>query len=238
MGESARSLFERSWEHVSDFRNLSTKSHMLKHAVEVHPEEELKNIKFGIKIIKTAKTSFERQIFESVEIQENRHHHFLNSRSEYNRCAVPRLMCKLGDKAYKNYEKDLEIEMAKEEEQILKIRELVKKRNKSRNKLKAPPAKRRKLETGFDNITTHPEPNIQEKRKADEPETGPEAKRMRKIDIRELFKKQEEEKVTVQESQEPSQTEDQAEQPECAANQGDGVYYGDTETVELIDPSL
>jgi hypothetical protein len=98
VGESARSLFERSWEHVADYRNLSTKSHMLKHAVEMHPEEELNDIKFGIKITKTAKTSFERQIFESVEIQENRHHHLLNSRSEYNRCAVPRLMCKLGDR--------------------------------------------------------------------------------------------------------------------------------------------
>ena len=189
MGGSERILFERSWEHVTDYENLSTKSYMLKHAVEVHSEEELNNIKFGIKIIKTAKTSFERQIYESVEIQENRHHHPLNSRSEYNRCAVPRLMCKLGDKAYKKYEKDLETEMAKEEEQISKIRELVKNRNKNRNKLKAPPAKTRKLETGFNNPTNHPETNHQEKRKTDEPETGPEAKR-KKTDIRELFKRQ------------------------------------------------
>ena len=125
--------------------------------------------------------------------------------------------------------------MAKEEEQVSKIRELVKKRNMSRNKMKAPHAKRRKLETGFDNTITNPEPNIQEKRKADDPEIGTEAKRMRKIDIREILKKQEEEKETIEERKEASQTEDQAEQPECAANKGDGVYYGDTETVELID---
>ena len=74
---------ERSFEHLTDFESLSTKSHMLKHAVEMHTKEELYTIKFGIRIIKTAKTSFERQIFESVEIQENRHHHLLNSRSEY-----------------------------------------------------------------------------------------------------------------------------------------------------------
>jgi hypothetical protein len=87
--------------HLSDYENLSTKSHILKHAVEVYQEEELNNIRFGIKITKSAKTSFERQIFESVEIQENIHHHLLNSRSEYNQCAAPRLMCKLGDNAFK-----------------------------------------------------------------------------------------------------------------------------------------
>ena len=103
---------------------MSTKSHLLKHTVEMHPGEELDKIKFGIRIVKTAKSSFERQIFESVEIQENRHHHLLNSRSEYNRCAVPRLMCKLGDGAYKQYEKETEKEIAKEEDLMSKIRQM------------------------------------------------------------------------------------------------------------------
>jgi hypothetical protein len=134
-------MFERGWEHVADYENLSTKSHMLKHVVEIHPEEELMKIQFGIKIIKTAKTSFERQIFESVEIQENRHHHLLNSRSEYNRCAVPRLTCKLGDKAFKKYEKEMVNEI--EKEQVAKIRQLVKNRNRERKNQKAPPSKRR-----------------------------------------------------------------------------------------------
>lgn len=144
VGETARSLYERSFEHLTDYENLSTKSHMLKHAVEMHSGEGLDNIRFGIKIIKTAKSSFERQIFESVEIQENRHHHLLNSRSEYNRCAVPRLMCKLGDAAYKKYEKETEKEMAKEENQMAKIRAMVKERNRNEHKTKAPPPKRRK----------------------------------------------------------------------------------------------
>ena len=99
----------------------------------------------------------------------------------------------------------------------------------------APHAKRRKLETGFDNTITHPEPNIQEKRKEDEPETEPEEKRMRKTDIREMFKKQEEEKETIKERKEASQTEDQAEQPACTATHGVGVHHGESETVELID---
>ena len=73
VGETARSVYERSFEHLTDYENFSTKSHMLKHAVEMHDGEELDKIEFGIKIIKTAKTSFERQIFESVVIQTQRH---------------------------------------------------------------------------------------------------------------------------------------------------------------------
>ena len=114
VGETSRSLYERGFEHQSDYHNLSIKSHMLKHKVEKHTEEEIDNIKFGIRIIKTANTSFKRQIFESVLIQASRQHHLLNSRSEYNRCAVPRLMCKLGDSAYKKFEKETAIEVARE----------------------------------------------------------------------------------------------------------------------------
>ena len=85
IGESARSIFERSWEHVHDFESLSIKSHLLKHAVDLHQEEELSTLKFGIKVLKYARSAFERQIYESVSIEENRHHFLLNSRSEFNR---------------------------------------------------------------------------------------------------------------------------------------------------------
>ena len=121
VGESARSLYERGFEHLMDFESLSTKSHMLKHAVDKHTDEDPTNIQFGIRIIKSSKSSYERQTYESSAIQESRKYHFLlNSRSEYNRCAVPRLMCKLGDKAYKRYEKEMEKDLAKEEEQMPK----------------------------------------------------------------------------------------------------------------------
>ena len=48
IGETNRSCFERGREHLNDFGNLSTKSHMLKHAVEVHKDEEASNLKFGM----------------------------------------------------------------------------------------------------------------------------------------------------------------------------------------------
>ena len=98
----------------------------------MHGEEDLKSLQFGMRVINYTKSSFERQILESVEIQKNRHHHLLNSRSEFNRCAVPRLMCKLGDKTFKKNELEIEQDMAREENQVSKIRELVKERNKLR----------------------------------------------------------------------------------------------------------
>ena len=62
VGETARSLYERSFEHLSDYENLSTKSHMLKHVVDKHEGEDRSQIKFGIKVIKYSKSSYERQI--------------------------------------------------------------------------------------------------------------------------------------------------------------------------------
>ena len=55
-------------------------------------KEELEKMKFGARIIKPARTAFNRQVCESVQIQENAaRHEILNSKSEYNRCALPRL---------------------------------------------------------------------------------------------------------------------------------------------------
>ena len=95
VGESSRSIFERGWEHEHDKNQLRNKSHMLRHAIEMHGEEKLEEVEFGIRLLRTARTSFERQILESVLIQEHRHHHLLNSKSEYNRCALPRLATKI-----------------------------------------------------------------------------------------------------------------------------------------------
>ena len=62
VGETARSLYERGFEHLSNYENLSTKSHMLKHVVESHEGEDLDKIEFGIEAIRYSKSSYERQI--------------------------------------------------------------------------------------------------------------------------------------------------------------------------------
>ena len=154
----------------------------------MHGHEELNTLKFGMKVIRYAKSSFERQILESVEIQDNRHHHLLNSRSEFNRCALPRMMCKLGDKTFKKNELEIETDMAREEMQVSKIRDLIKERNRQRGltnriKQKPPAAKRRKIddknyEEGQEQPKSPQEQPRQEKRKTDqELETQPMKKR-------------------------------------------------------------
>ena len=97
IGESSRSAFERGLEHQRDLEELKIDSHMLKHYFDKHADEKVEDMKFGMKIIKEARTTFERQIAESVEIQNARNHHILNSKSEFNRCAPPRLSAKVGE---------------------------------------------------------------------------------------------------------------------------------------------
>ena len=73
-------------------------------------------------------------------------------------------MCKLGDKTFKKYVKELDSDMAREEEQISKIRELKKERNKKRNTMRAPPSKRRKLdESRHEKVTSSNETNAGDK---------------------------------------------------------------------------
>ena len=44
IGESSRSAFERGWEHANDMAQLRITSHMLKHAVSVHPEKDMNEV--------------------------------------------------------------------------------------------------------------------------------------------------------------------------------------------------
>ena len=59
-----------------------------------------------------------------MAIQSNKSHHLLNSKSEYDRCALPRLSVKLGEVTLASLEKEKKAE--KEEEDALrnKIRKL------------------------------------------------------------------------------------------------------------------
>ena len=43
-----------------------------------------------MKILKSTRTAFERQILESVLIQKSRDNYLMNNKAEYNRCALPR----------------------------------------------------------------------------------------------------------------------------------------------------
>ena len=157
IGETSRSTYERGWEHLNDFTQLKSSSHMLKHVLTNHQEQEIDKIKFGMKILRTCKSSFERQINESVLIQQERkEHHILNSRSEYNRCSLPRLSTQLGESEYEKYNKELEQEKKQEEILEIKIRQLRKQRNKTRlvpSKSDQQNSKRRKINENNDYIS-------------------------------------------------------------------------------------
>ena len=76
VGETSKSAFERGFEHLNDLTSLSSKSHMLRHIVEVHQGQDLSKIQFGMRVIEYTRTSFERQIREAVRIeQESKKHH-------------------------------------------------------------------------------------------------------------------------------------------------------------------
>ena len=169
VGETCRSVWERSAEHQADLRNLNPTSHLLKHVLDKHEKEDMESVRFGIRVIKYMRTAFDRQILESVIIQQERlSHHLLNSRAEYNRCAIPRLSSKIGEKEYKKWEEEGEREQEKEDilkekivqmkgERDRKQREARKLENKERqpNPTDQRASKRQKLDEG----------NYKEKRK-------------------------------------------------------------------------
>ena len=64
IGETSKSCYERGLQHLSDAEQLKPSSHMLKHLLESHEEENSEDIKFGMKIRATAKSAFERQVTE------------------------------------------------------------------------------------------------------------------------------------------------------------------------------
>ena len=200
IGETSRSVYERGWEHLNDLQTLKSDSHMLKHIIDKHSDVlDHSEIKFGIRVIQHTRSSFERQVLESVKIQQEREgHYILNSRSEFNRCAVPRLTTKLGETDYRKYEQEMEKEKEQEKLVCEKIIQMKKTRNKDRKnqqRKKEPSGKRRKLdcETFIEVIPERGRPDtkeIGEKRMNTEKidhKCEPERKRMKQWTIKEML---------------------------------------------------
>ena len=181
LGESCRSTFERGFEHAHDLEQLNPKSHMLRHCIDQHQGVQLEEVEFGMKVVQYTRTSFERQILESVKIQENRNHHILNSKSEYNRCALPRLATKIGENDFKRWEETQKDDKDKEMEMERKIRTMRMQQNKQRQPAptsqQLPAQKKRKIDNNrYFKVFQSQEEG--EKRKSNGEKT-PEAKRTR-----------------------------------------------------------
>ena len=111
---------------------------------------------------------------ENVCIQSSRGiHDLMNSKSEYNRCALPRLGLKWGDREFKEKKDEEEHEASLEEELEKKIRQMRKNKSKDRQKDEQkyqPPSKRRKNCENEGGNMQHQErqENFNGKRKCDE----------------------------------------------------------------------
>jgi hypothetical protein len=147
IGETAKSSYERGFEHQYDRKNLSTTSHMLKHIIDKHEEENHSQIEFRMKVLQYHKSAFERQISESIKIKNNKKHKILNSKGEYNRCALPRLGLKIGTKEFNVAKEKEENEKEKNiEEKIRLLRKNAGKENNRRGKGENSAPKRRKMD--------------------------------------------------------------------------------------------
>ena len=88
VGESCRSLCERSSEHWADARTKKESSHMFDHHVKSHGGEGEVNFKF--RVVRTFRSSLDRQVAEAVGIY--RWGLELNRKGEFNRCGLTRMV--------------------------------------------------------------------------------------------------------------------------------------------------
>ena len=95
VGETARTAYERGLEHGQDFRTGKDDSHMHKHWLEEHQDEEMPE--FSMKVIRPHTSAFVRQVHEAVCIEMHASK-TLNSKGEFNRCQLPRLGVKMGER--------------------------------------------------------------------------------------------------------------------------------------------
>ena len=115
VGESSRSIYERGGEHWADWRARKTSSHIAKHQEEAHCLGD--EPQFTMRIVKSYRSALSRQVGEAVRIRRRGGEGMiLNSRAEYRRCVIPRLVLDRSD--------DEEWEMMEREELENKKRQM------------------------------------------------------------------------------------------------------------------
>ena len=111
VGETSRSIAERSREHWASYRGAKEDSHIWKHQQLEHGGEQAK---FVMRVIGSHKTALARQVSEAVRIRRRGGETMiLNSKGEYNRSHIPRLQVEEEEVTNKR-----EQELKKDEEQL------------------------------------------------------------------------------------------------------------------------
>ena len=100
MVESSRSIQERAREHWGAARRGEKQSQMVKHQSLEHKGEQPE---FYFKVVSSHRSALNRQIREAVRIRRRGGEgNILNSKAEYNRCHIPRLVVEEEDEDVRN----------------------------------------------------------------------------------------------------------------------------------------
>ena len=90
VGESSRTIYERSREHLAGAKKKQKNNHMVKHLELSH--EGRGKPDFVFKVVKFHRTALARQVAEAVRIRRRGGEGaVLNSKGEFSRCHIPRL---------------------------------------------------------------------------------------------------------------------------------------------------
>ena len=116
IGETSRSLSERAGEHYRDARDFSKKSHIIKHWMNNHQDED-KIPPFIIKITKNYQDCLSRQVGEAIAIHMSRDE-LLNSKNEYASNCISRVGVEETTFERKQREWEEETDEKKEEERL------------------------------------------------------------------------------------------------------------------------
>ena len=141
VGESARSLAERSKEHWGDLKKGKAESHMNTHWQDAHGGEDHPP-QFNFRVVKRCKTALSRQVAEAVRIQLRGS--VLNIKGVYNRSKLTRLVVdEEWDKKVwaDSWSERAENQEVSAEDGVLRVQNKNKKKYQDHDK---PPAKRRK----------------------------------------------------------------------------------------------
>ena len=118
-------MYERVKEHLSNAKDLQKDSHIVKHWFLDHPQLQTQP-RFKFKIIGRFKDCLSRQISEAVRL--SLRPGSLNSKGEYGRCTIPRLVIQEDEYGRKRKEREAMLEEIAENrkwEAFLKDRDTV-----------------------------------------------------------------------------------------------------------------
>ena len=96
-GETARTAYMRGQDHLGGQKRNLEDNPLHKHDCNYH--QGIKGT-YSMRVLRTHKTPFTRQLQEATEIQMSKSNILLNSKSEYNGQRIPRVVIEVKDKVY------------------------------------------------------------------------------------------------------------------------------------------